>query len=124
MKVNEILIEECLEDVFTDEDGKILSEAAVRQWKRQGRKLVRKYRCGAGKKKGKLVASPGDCGKRKDPVKVRTGRKTMRSKKGIIQRKGKIAKRMQISQMVTRLNARLMGKSVKPAKPEKHKTMS
>ena len=125
MKVLEILSEECLvEEVFVDDEGEILSEGGIRQWKREGKKLVRKYRCSSGKKKGKLVSSPGKCGERKDPVKVRTGRKVMRSKKGIIQRKSKIAKRQQISQMVTRLNARLMGKAVKPAKPAKHKTMS
>lgn len=125
MKVNEILVEECLvEEVFVDENGEVLTEGGLRQWKRIGKKLVRKYRCTSGKKKGKLVASPGKCGERKDPRKVRTGRKVMRSKKGIIQRKGKIAKRQQISKMVTRLNARLMGKDVKPTKPPKHKTMS
>ena len=120
----EVLEEEVLEEVFVDEDDQILDEAAVRQWRRMGKKLVRKYRCMSGKRKGKLVKGPGDCGKRKDPVKVRTGRKVMRSKKGIIQRKSKIAKRQQISKMVTRLNARLMGKDVKAKKPAKHKTMS
>lgn len=101
-----------------------LTEGATRQWKRIGKKLVRKYRCTSGKKKGKLVKGPGECGKRKEPKKVRTGRKVMRSKKGIIQRKSKIAKRQSISRLVTKLNARLMGKDVKPKKPQKHKTMS
>ena len=127
MKVFEILeehCEECYEEVMVDENDEILSEGAIRQWRRTGKTLVRKYRCMSGKKKGKLVASPGKCGERKDPKKVRTGRKTMRSKKGIIQRKSKVAKRGQISKMVTRLNARLMGKTAKTNKVVPHKTMS
>lgn len=98
------------ESVFVDADDNVLSEGAVRQWKRQGGKLVQKYRCLAGKKKGKLVASPSGCGQRKDPKKVRTGRKTMRSKKGIIGRKAIISKRQAISTRLKKMNARLMGK--------------
>ena len=124
MKVSEVLYEEVLEEVYVDEEDNVLTEAAVRQWRRIGKKLVRKYRCMSGKRQGKLVKNPGDCGKRKDPLKVRTGRKIMRSKKGIIQRKSKIAKRQQISKLVSKLNARLMGKDVKPQKAQKHKTMS
>jgi len=114
MKVAEILFEfefECeFEEVYVDGNNEILSEAAVRQWKKQGNTMVKRYRCSAGQKKGKLVATPGDCGKRKDPKKVRQGRKTMRAKKGIIQRKTKIAKKKSISKILTRMNARLMGK--------------
>lgn len=100
------------EAVTVDENDNILDEGAIRQWKRQGGKLVRKYRCMAGKKKGRLVANPSGCGQRKDPQKVRTGRKTMRSKKGIIGRKAKISKRQSISKRLTKMNARLMGKTV------------
>ncbi len=113
MKVSEILYEtECLfEEVYVDEHDEILSEAVIRQWKRQGDKLVRKYRCLSGMKKNKLASTPGGCATRKDPAKVRRGRKLMRTKKGIINRKSKISKRKAISRIVTRLNARLMGKT-------------
>lgn len=113
MKVKEILVEyECLlEEVYVDENDEVLSEAAIRQWKRQGQKLVKKYRCLAGSKKNRLVSKPGDCGTRKDPAKVRRGRKTMRAKKSTIMRKSKIAKRKSISKILSKLNARLMGKT-------------
>jgi len=111
MKVNEILFECSLEEVYVDENDEILSEAAVRQWKRQGQKLVKKYRCLAGHKKNRLVSKAGDCGTRKDPAKVRHGRKVMRSKKSSIVRKTKVAKRRSISKILTKLNARLMGKT-------------
>lgn len=112
MKVNEVLFtEECeFDEVFVNENEEILNEAAVRQWKKQGMKLVKRYRCLSGKKKSKLVKNPGDCAIRKDPKKVRRGRKVMRSKKGIIARKTQIAKRRGISKILTKMNARLMGK--------------
>ena len=86
-----------------------LTEAALRQWKRSGQKLVKKYRCLAGPKKGKLVSDPSACAMRKEPKKVRSGRKVMRSKKGTIQRKSQIAKRRTISKLVRKMNKRLSG---------------
>lgn len=112
MKVDEILFNYVceFEEVYVNEDDEILSEAAIRQWKRSGAKMVQKYRCLSGPKKNRLVSSPGDCAVRKDPKKVRHGRKVMRAKKGTIMRKGKIAKRKSISKILTKMNARLMGK--------------
>jgi len=112
MKVYEILSDYVceFEEVYVNEDDEILSEAAVRQWKRIGSKMVQKYRCLSGPKKNRLVPSPGDCAVRKDPKKVRHGRKVMRAKKGTIMRKSKISKRKSISKILTKLNARLMGK--------------
>lgn len=105
MKVYEVLCE--VELVYVDEDNNILSEAAVRQWKRNGKNIQQKYRCLAGPKAGKLVSNPGDCSQRKDPKKVRQGRKVMRSKKGVIGRKSKITKKTSLSKMVTKMNKKL-----------------
>lgn len=111
MLVEDILHGDLYEEVFVDSDDNILSEAAIRQFKRNGKEIVRKYRCTAGPKKGRLASSPSDCTKRKDPKKVRQGRKTMRSKKGTIKRKSMITKRTSISKIVAKMNARLMGKN-------------
>lgn len=92
-----------------DQQGNLLAEASKRQWKRRGRELYKRYRCVSGPKKGKLVSEPSKCASRKDPKKVRQGRKVMRTKKNTIQRKSKISKRRQLSKMVTRMNQRLMG---------------
>lgn len=110
MKVDELLYDcEC---VMVDEDDNILDEAAVRQWKKTASgKRVMKYRCQSGPKKGRLVSKPGGCATRKDPKRKRIGKKVMRSKKGIIRRKSAITKKTGISKMLTRLNARLMGKT-------------
>ena len=102
-------MKECCEEVWVDEDGEILSEGTVRQYQRQGQSMVKKFRCLAGPKKGKLVSNASDCSKRKDPKKVRQGRKTMRAKKGVIQRKGRVAKNKAMSKLVTKMNQRLMG---------------
>lgn len=88
----------------------VLSEAAIRQFKRVGQEIRKRYRCVGGPKDGKLVATPSACAQRKEPKKVRQGRKVMRSKKGVIKRKSAISKRKQISRLVSKMNKRLAGK--------------
>ena len=88
----------------------ILEEGAKRQFKRVGNQVEKRYRCTSGPRKNKLVVEPGKCATRKDPKKVRQGRKIMRSKKGTIQRKSAISKRKAISQLVSKMNKRLAGK--------------
>jgi hypothetical protein len=108
MKLFEVLYE--CEEVWVDEEGNILEEAAKRQFKRVGNEIKKRYRCIGGPKKGKLVATPGACATRKDPKKVRQGRKVMRSKKGTIKRKAGVTKRKSISRLVAKMNRRLSGK--------------
>lgn len=109
MKIAEILYD--YEIVEVDEDGEIIEEAAIRQWKLVKGERKQRYRCMAGVKKGKLVAKPSGCATRKDPKRKRIGRKVMRSKKASISRKSRISKRKGISKMLRKLNARLMGKT-------------
>ncbi len=96
-------------ECWVDEDDNILSEAAVRMFKRFGKEIKRRYRCTTGPKKGKPVSDPKKCATRKDPKKVRHGRKVARTKKGIRIRKSKIALRTSMYRMVRRMNARLKG---------------
>ena len=107
MKVKELFEE--YEIVFVDENGNIIEEGAIQQYKRVGQKLVKKYRCLSGKKKGKLVSHPSKCAQRKEPRRVRIGRRVMRTKKGVILRKSLISKRKTLSKLVKRLNKRLRG---------------
>ena len=114
MKLNDILYEECETCCFEEvtvcaESGEVLTEGAIRQFQRKGQAVVKKYRCTAGPKKGKLVATPAACFKRKDPKKVRQGRKTMRAKKGVIQRKSRVSKNKSMSKVVAKMNQRMMG---------------
>ena len=87
-----------------------LNESAIRQFKRTNANMVKKYRCLAGPRKGKLTSNPAGCGIRKDPKKVQKGKKIQRSKKNLIQRQSKVTKRQALSKLVTRLNRRLSGK--------------
>lgn len=113
MKVNEIL--DIMEIVYVDDEDNIIKEGAVRQYKKDktGNKILKKFRCTNGNKAGKLVSSPNECSKRVDPAKRRHGKKIMRTKGKIIQRKGKISKKRTISKTISRLNARMMGKTKK-----------
>jgi hypothetical protein len=101
---------EALEYEFTlieaalDDDHELLLERVERQFRRYGDKFVRQYRCTSGPKKGRLVASPEKCGMRKDPMKVRQGKKSARIKKGSRKRKTAITKSRANSKRVTRLN--------------------
>jgi len=97
----------------TDED---LFEAAQRAFKRLGQSIKRYYRCKGGPKDGKMVSDPKSCAQRKDPKKVRHGRKIARTKKGVRIRKTAIKKKQAVSRMVARMNARLTGRKITTAK--------
>ena len=120
MKLAEVL-NEC-EVIYTDEDGEILNEAARRAFKRIGKEIKRRYRCTTGPKKGRVVANPIVCATRKDPRKVRHGRKVARSKKGVRLRKTKIMKRTAMSKLARRMNQRLSGKKKKRSSTVKSST--
>lgn len=98
------------EIVYVDSDGnEVVSESAIRQLKKVGNKLETRFRCMAGPKQGRLVASPGACGVRKDPKKVRQGRRIMQQKGAVIARKSRVSKNRAGSKLVAALNKRLAG---------------
>ena len=105
--------EECLLDEYGniyDLDKNLIEEAAVsRQFKRYGTEFKRQFRCMSGPKKGRVVASAKACGKRKDPLRVRIGRKSARIKKGQRVRKTLRTKRKTLSKILTRRNKALRG---------------
>ena len=110
MNLLEIICEECCEEVFVDEEGNILTEAAVRQFKRVGNQVKRQYRCTSGPKKGRIVASPQVCAQRNDPKKKRHSKKVNRARKGVRVMKTRISKKHQASKLVRRMNRRISGK--------------
>ena len=109
---------------YTDTDGNILTEAAQRMFKLVGTKIIRKYRCLSGPKKGKPVSDPSKCATRKDPGKVRQGRKNMRRGKATRKRKAKITRKTTKSKMAGRLNAGLKGVTGGTTPTPKKKSLS
>lgn len=111
MKLTDIYIQ--CEEIYVDENGEVLEEAAIRQFKKKRgtNKMEKKFRCTTGPKAGKIVSDPTSCSKRPDPKKRRQGRKVMRTKKAAIQRKSRVSKKKSISKTLTKLNARLMSKA-------------
>lgn len=104
-------------ELMNDEDfEQMLSESCeilqeyLQQYKRVGMKLKRQFRCTSGPKAGKIVSSPTECSKRKNPKKIRAGKRTARIKKGVRAMKTKISKRKYVSKLVTKMNRRLSGK--------------
>jgi hypothetical protein len=96
------------EEISTDE-YEVLDEAAKRQWKRYGNKFVRKFRCYGGPKSGKMVSTAAGCGMKKDPLRVRRGKRAARMKKGSRIRKTMMTKRKSPSKRLTRMNNLLRG---------------
>lgn len=90
-----------LDDIFK------IDESVKQAYKRDKTKVKRYFRCTSGPKAGMLVSSPGQCGMRKNPKKVRNARKTARMKKGERIRKTKITKKTSLSRLVSRLNKNL-----------------
>jgi hypothetical protein len=104
MESSEYIIE-----TISEEEYEKLEEGAKRQFKRYGNKFVRKFRCYGGPKDGRMVSKAADCGIRKDPFKVRQGKRSARRKKGQRVRKTRLTKRKAPSQRVTRMNKILRG---------------
>jgi uncharacterized protein YrrD len=112
-----------LEVVYVNEDGAVLSEEATTAFRRQGKKITRKFRCVSGEKKGRLVANPQTCVRRKSLARVLAGRKIASEKKNIRIRKSKIALKTNTSKMVRKANKRLKRMSAQ-RKPKTAKGIS
>ena len=74
-------------------------------WARSGKKVVRKYRCTSGSRKGRIVAKPKTCSAAKNVKSMNTMKKTRRSKGATVNIKANRTKRTSpASQKLTRLN--------------------
>lgn len=75
---------------------------------KQNGKLVKKWRCTSGKRKGRLVAEPGNCFKPIDIKKRAVMRRVRRRKNASMTKKAQITKRVDpVSKQVRRLNQAL-----------------
>lgn len=63
-------------------------------WARTGKKVVRKYRCTSGARKGRIVSNAAQCGKPIDMKKRQTLKKTKARLGGMMKRKAKKTKRV------------------------------
>jgi len=96
--------------------GELIGEDPVlearRVWARRGNKVVQKFRCTSGWRKGRLVSTPASCSKPLD-IKKRFSIKKTRARLGPrIVRKTKRAKRFNpITKRITQLNKPLRPKT-------------
>lgn len=79
-----------IEEIITEEE---LGEAKL-VYARKGKQIVRKYRCSAGRLKGKTVSNPSACFKPADIKKRFTLARTKAKMGSRMQRKAKMTKRM------------------------------
>lgn len=90
-----------IKDIFED----TISESAIRIWARNGNKIVQKYRCISGPKKGRIVSDPATCSRPVDPRK-RQQMRQLRARKGrSMTRKAVKARKLNpLSRRVAQLN--------------------
>jgi|TARA_B110000495_G_C22808264_1_gene471933 hypothetical protein len=82
-----------------------VDEGATPIFGKTGNKVVRKFRCTSGSRKGRIVAKPGTCTAPKNVKAMTTMKKTRRSKGKTVSIKANRTKRTSpASQKLTRLN--------------------
>ncbi len=91
-------------EIINQDEYDQLDEGAQRAFRRVANNITQYYRCTSGPKKGKLASDPSKCGQRKDPAKVRHGRRVAKQKGSVRVRKTIAKKRTQVSKRVTKLN--------------------
>lgn len=82
-----------LNELFSS-DTQPLCEGAKRVWSRKGNVVVKKFRCTSGRKKGRLVAKPAECGAPVDMEKRRRMRQLMMAKGKRMRRKASKVRRL------------------------------
>lgn len=95
------------------EDVETLDESVTRQLRRYGNQTKLQYRCQDGDKEGKLVSKPSGCGIRKNPNRVRAGKRSSRIRKGERVRKSNMTKRKTLTKDLMRRNKMFKGPTAK-----------
>ena len=91
-----------LNDIIGVEDSLVETKMV---WAKSGKKVVRKYRCTFGKRKGRVVSDPSQCSKPVDQKKRFALRRTKAQKGSRMTRKAQRTKRTSsASKMVKALN--------------------
>ena len=89
---------------FTEEYNTVLSEAKL-VFAKRGNKVVKKFRCTVGKRKGRVVSNPAQCTKPIDLKKRFTLKKTKMAKGARMAKKAQRTKRINpASKIVRQLN--------------------
>lgn len=101
-----------LDELFVSEEEQILddiiSESASMAWGKSGDKIVKKFRCMSGPRKGRLVNTPADCSKKLDFKKSKQLKRTIATKGKKMAKKAKRTKRTNpVSKQVQRRNLML-----------------
>lgn len=104
-KKKEFLADDEPLEIEIDEDQ--LDEQTRVAWARKGRKLVRKIRCGSGRRKGRIVSKASQCGKAINLKRRFMMRRLLRRKGAAMRRKALRTKRTNpLSKRLKTLNKR------------------
>jgi hypothetical protein len=104
-KKKEFLADDEPLEIEIDEDQ--LDEQTRMAWARKGRKLVRKIRCGSGRRKGRLVSKANQCGKAINLKRRFLMRRLLKRKGAMMRRKALRTKRTNpLSRRLRSLNKR------------------
>jgi hypothetical protein len=104
-KKKDFLADDDALEIEIDEDQ--LDEQTRVAWARKGRKLVRKIRCGSGRRKGRIVSKASQCGKAINLKRRFMMRRLLRRKGAAMRRKALRTKRTNpLSKRLKTLNKR------------------
>ena len=92
---------------ITIDPEEVITESSVVIFKKIGGKTKRYYRCTSGPKAGTYASCPSACFQRKNPKRVRHGKKVARSRKAVRIRKSRITSKKAAHTMLKRVNDRL-----------------
>ncbi len=98
-----------LSEIFEIEDEEPLLEGAKIAWGRVGNKIVKKFRCTAGRRQGRLVSHPAQCNKPVD-LKKRVKFKQTKLAKGLRMKK---KRKRTLSRNPASLRVQRMNKAMK-----------
>lgn len=94
-----------LEEITGIDNEEYIDLDEKRVWAKRGNKVVRKFRCMSGPRKGRMVSSPAQCSKPKDMKKSRTLKKTKAQKGYRMTKKANKTKRLNpVSKRIRRMN--------------------
>lgn len=95
----------------------ILSEGVVQIWSRSGGRMVRKYRCTSGPRKGRIVSKPAVCTQPKKVGSILAIKKARARRGSTIRVKTARTKRATASRRIAKLNRPTSIKRLKIARP-------
>lgn len=102
-----------LDELFAFDRPETIEESAKLVWAKKGNQVVKKFRCTSGRKEGRLVSNPSDCGGTVDMKKRQRMKITRKQKPRMAKKAQRTKKKNPASKTVGKLNKSMKDGGVK-----------